>query len=333
MINHKKILLVDDEEGTRLALGWTLENRGFSVTTADNGVDALKKMNGSSFDLVITDLVMEEMGGMDLLEQIKKQRLETAVIILTGFGNVVSAVQTLKLGADDYIQKPCDVEELCDRIGKVLEKQDLIKQVDHQMKQLTREKIQRKRVEQELLEWQGNIELYVSKRTMELSDARKELADLLEELKVREMELEEKNRELTDTNNALATLLRRREKEHSQIKTDIANQAAESVFPLLRKAERLTVSNKVKENLVTAQANLMELFVSHTGDNRLANARLAPRELQVINYIKQNKSSKEIAELLGLSVRTIESYRENIRKKLQIKNTKKTLKKFLISTL
>jgi DNA-binding NarL/FixJ family response regulator len=242
-------------------------------------------------------------------------------------------VQTLKLGADDYIQKPCDVEELCDRIGKVLEKQDLIKQVDHQMKQLTREKIQRKRVEQELLEWQGNIELYVSKRTMELSDARKELADLLEELKIREMELEEKNRELTDTNNALATLLRRREKEHSQIKTDIANQAAESVFPLLRKAERLTVSNKVKENLVTAQANLMELFVSHTGDNRLANARLAPRELQVINYIKQNKSSKEIAELLGLSVRTIESYRENIRKKLQIKNTKKTLKKFLISTL
>lgn len=333
MINHKKILLVDDEEGTRLALGWTLENRGFSVTTADNGVDALKKMNGSSFDLVITDLVMEEMGGMDLLEQIKKQRLETAVIILTGFGNVVSAVQTLKLGADDYIQKPCDVEELCDRIRKVLEKQDLIKQVDHQMKQLTREKIQRKRVEQELLEWQGNIELYVSKRTMELSDARKELADLLEELKIREMELEEKNRELTDTNNALATLLRRREKEHSQIKTDIANQAAESVFPLLRKAERLTVSNKVKENLVTAQANLMELFVSHTGDNRLANARLAPRELQVINYIKQNKSSKEIAELLGLSVRTIESYRENIRKKLQIKNTKKTLKKFLISTL
>jgi DNA-binding CsgD family transcriptional regulator len=65
----------------------------------------------------------------------------------------------------------------------------------------------------------------------------------------------------------------------------------------------------------------------------LSNAKLAPRELQIIHYIRQDKTSKEIADLLDLSVRTIESYRESIREKLRIKNQKKNLRKFITSLL
>jgi DNA-binding CsgD family transcriptional regulator len=76
---------------------------------------------------------------------------------------------------------------------------------------------------------------------------------------------------------------------------------------------------------------LLNIFSEHTHDIVLLNAKLAPRELQIIHYIRQDKTSKETADLLGLKLSTIESYRENIRKKLKIKNKKINLKKFITS--
>jgi DNA-binding NarL/FixJ family response regulator len=102
------------------------------------------------------------------------------------------------------------------------------------------------------------------------------------------------------------------------------------VLPLLKKAQT-RVSGPAKDYVRTAQANLLDVFSTHPHDTALTSAKLAPRELQVIHYIRQGKTSKEIADLLNLSVRTIESYRENIRKKLRIKNQKKNLKKFITS--
>ena len=333
-MNRKKILLVDDEESIRLSLGWALEKRGYAVTTAHDGIDAMDKVGNNAYDLIITELIMGEVDGINILKHAKTISPETAVIILTGFGNIGSAVKSLQYGADDYLQKPCAIEDLFNRTSKVIEKQDLTKQLQIRNDQITQEKTAREKIEKTLRELDENLEVRLSERTMHLTDTVDEMNLLIEELKAREEELEKKNKELEDMNTTLSTMMQRREKEQNEIKNRIAEQATKTVLPLIRKAERLTTTNSaVCECLKTAQANLLELLSVHAGDNRLVNARLAPRELQVINYIKQNKTSKEIADLLNLSVRTIESYRENIRKKLQIVNIKKTLKKFLISTL
>jgi DNA-binding CsgD family transcriptional regulator len=100
----------------------------------------------------------------------------------------------------------------------------------------------------------------------------------------------------------------------------------------LKKAQN-QATGAAKDYLETAQVNLLDIFSKLPHNIVLSNAKLAPRELQIIHYIKQDKTSKEIADLLDLSVRTIESYRENIRKKLRIKNQKKNLKKFITSLL
>ena len=159
-----------------------------------------------------------------------------------------------------------------------------------------------------------------------------ELQTALETLLLREKELQEKNRELHDINATLNIMLKRRDKEHSEIRREIAAKTVETVLPLLKKAQS-RANGSIRDYMETAQANLLDVFSDHPHDSILTNAKLAPRELQIVHYIRQNKSTKEMADLLGLSVRTIESYRENIRKKLRITNKKKSLKKFITSLL
>ena len=116
------ILLVDDDPIITAGTGSHLEEEGYEVTTADSGERAVELLNQSSFDLVITDLVMEEMNGTDVLEKSKKINPETMVIILTGFGDMASAIDALRLDADDYILKPCEPEEMNFRVSRCLEK-------------------------------------------------------------------------------------------------------------------------------------------------------------------------------------------------------------------
>ena len=198
---------------------------------------------------------------------------------------------------------------------------------------------QRKKLEQErenlihdLEEARANLERQVAERTAELTQTVDELQTVLQTLLIREKELQEKNRELHDMNTTLNIMLKRRDQEHSEIKKEIAAKTMETVLPLLKKAQT-RATGSTKDYMETAQANLLDVFWKHPHDSVLTDAKLAPRELQIVNYIRQNKTSKEIADLLSLSVRTIESYRENIRKKLGIQNQEKNLKKFLTSLL
>ncbi len=121
----KTILLVDDETIILKTIEGKLIDEGFQVFSAPNGAEALKQFSGLPINLVITDLMMEGMNGITVLERIKKDSPNTAVIILTGYGDLSSAVEALRLGADDYLLKPCDLNELIFRINKCFEKQEL----------------------------------------------------------------------------------------------------------------------------------------------------------------------------------------------------------------
>lgn len=331
-MNNKAILLVDDEENILTSIGWVLEKNNYTVTTAPNGQQALALLRKNHYDLVITDLIMAEVDGIVVLQQAKIISPNIGVIILTGYGDVRSAVETLKLGADDYLQKPCDVDELLSKARRSFERQDMVARLRDQNKQLKQEISTRQAIEQQLQQSQTNLEQQVQARTAELTDTVEELQSVLATLMTREKQLREKNRELHDANTTLSVLMKRREKELHDIRQEIATKTIETVLPLLKKAQNKT-SGPARDYMETAQANLLDVCTERSHDSVLIHAKLAPRELQIIHYIRQNKSTKEIADLLGLTSSTIESYRENIRKKLRLQNQKINLKKFLTSRL
>ena len=123
------ILLVDDEPIITVVIGSALEEKGYEVTTADSGERAVELLNQSSFDLVITDLVMAPVNGIGVLKKSKEINPEAMVIILTGFGDITSAIDALRLDADDYMLKPCEPEEMYFRVSRCLEKLELKRKI------------------------------------------------------------------------------------------------------------------------------------------------------------------------------------------------------------
>ncbi|MCF8084382.1 MAG: response regulator [Deltaproteobacteria bacterium] len=123
------ILLVDDEPTITKIIGSYLERYGHEITTADNGEKAIEWLNRSSFDLVITDLIMTPVSGIEVLKASKRIHPETMVILLTGFGNMDSVIEALRLDADDYLLKPFDLEEMYFRVSRCLEKLKLRRKI------------------------------------------------------------------------------------------------------------------------------------------------------------------------------------------------------------
>lgn len=121
--NGKKVLVVDDEEIIRYSLKNILTSHGFEVDAVVSAEDALGSLYDRSYHLVLTDLMLEGMGGLELVENIKVISPRTLVIVITGYGSLKTAVAALRLGVYDYILKPCDENELIIRVRRALEMQ------------------------------------------------------------------------------------------------------------------------------------------------------------------------------------------------------------------
>ena len=119
------ILLVDDDDVFRRVLGGELERLRMRVTSADGGEPALRRLAEAQPDIVLLDLQMPDMSGLDVLRAIREQSPATDVIMLTGHGSIDVAVEAMRLGAFDYVAKPCPLDELEMRIERALERQAL----------------------------------------------------------------------------------------------------------------------------------------------------------------------------------------------------------------
>ncbi len=120
-----KILVVDDEWTIRDVLSNILATEGFEVETADDGLQAIAKLDEQSYDLVITDLKMPNCDGMEVLRHLSRQNVHTLGIVATGYGSIESAVEALRLGAFDYITKPFHLDEIKILVHKAREFQAL----------------------------------------------------------------------------------------------------------------------------------------------------------------------------------------------------------------
>jgi DNA-binding NtrC family response regulator len=117
-----RILLVDDEERFRVTLEKMLAAQGLEVRSLASGAAALKEINRQAYDVVLLDIRMPEMDGIETLAAIKKDHPDVEVIILTGHASMEAALEIIKLGGYDYLLKPCPLEELLLKIDAAYEK-------------------------------------------------------------------------------------------------------------------------------------------------------------------------------------------------------------------
>lgn len=121
----ERVLVVDDDRGVREALAEYLETLEYSVATAEDGQDALKKYHQSEVDIILADLIMPNMDGMEFLKRVREINDDVIFLMVTGHPSIGTAVGAVGLGADDYLTKPFHLEEVKTRIAKAVEKRKL----------------------------------------------------------------------------------------------------------------------------------------------------------------------------------------------------------------
>lgn len=122
---QRSIMIVDDEKNTREGLKWALEATGAEIHLASDGEEALVRLGSQPVDLVLSDLKMPRLDGMELLTHVREESPETDFVILTGHGTVETAVEAMKKGAFDYVIKPVNIDELQLMIQRCFEQKDL----------------------------------------------------------------------------------------------------------------------------------------------------------------------------------------------------------------
>ncbi|HYP54498.1 MAG TPA: response regulator, partial [Pyrinomonadaceae bacterium] len=116
-----RVLVVDDEENVRITTAAILEQEGYAVETAGDGREALSKVRRGQFDLVLTDLRMEDMDGSTLLGEMHTHHPEVVTVVLTGYASIESSIDALRQGVYDYLVKPCVVDDLKRTVRRALE--------------------------------------------------------------------------------------------------------------------------------------------------------------------------------------------------------------------
>ncbi|GAB6191306.1 response regulator [Desulfocastanea catecholica] len=125
---NAKVLLVDDEDDFLKTLTQRLEVRGLKVTGATRGEEAVDLVDKQEFDAIVIDLAMPGMDGLETLKQIKENHPEAEIIMLSGQGSIKKSTEAMKLGAEDFLEKPVDIQELLQKIAEAKGKRILILQ-------------------------------------------------------------------------------------------------------------------------------------------------------------------------------------------------------------
>ena len=122
----EKVLIIDDEQEFTEALAERMTNRGMTVSTSSSAIEGLKSIEDKSFDVVVLDLQMPEMDGIETLKILKKKKPELQVILLTGHATVEKGIEAMKLGAMDLLEKPADLTTLTEKIKKAQAKKMIL---------------------------------------------------------------------------------------------------------------------------------------------------------------------------------------------------------------
>src|SRR5918994_410956 len=119
------ILVVDDEPGVRSSISGVLQDEGFDVDSASTGEECLEKANGAAFDVIVLDIWLPGLDGLTTLQRLRERQIDSQVVIISGHGNIESAVRAIKMGAYDFIEKPLSLEKTVLVVRNALRQRDL----------------------------------------------------------------------------------------------------------------------------------------------------------------------------------------------------------------
>ncbi len=177
-----RLLIVDDEESVTITLAAILQMDGYNVAMALSGPAALKQIEDEVFDLVLTDLRLDDFDGLDVLTAARRRSPDTVVIVLTGYGSLESAVTALRDGAYDYLLKPADVEDLRGTVARGIERRKLGQQLRERVAELEVANLTINELNDSL---QGRVARAtgdLQNRVQELDEAKRELQSSYEKL-------------------------------------------------------------------------------------------------------------------------------------------------------
>src|SRR5690554_3272078 len=123
-----KILIIDDENSIRRALREILEYEDFEVEEAVDGKEGLQKATSNHYDLIFCDIKMPKMDGIEVLTALQKEKIEIPVVMISGHGNIETAVEAIKIGAFDFIEKPLDLNRILVTVRNANEKTNLVEE-------------------------------------------------------------------------------------------------------------------------------------------------------------------------------------------------------------
>ena len=196
----------------------------------------------------------------------------------------------------------------------------------------------RKKAQNNLQKYRDHLEELVEKRTLELSGINehlrkemKERIDIEKQLKKRDRELEKKSRYLEEANTALRVLLKQREKDKRELEESVLTNVEKSLLPYLEKLKKARSSTDQNTYLDILESSMNSIISPFYRNITLKQFNLTPKEIEIATLVKEGKSTKEIAELLILSPRTIDLHRLNIRQKLGLKSKRINLRSTLLS--
>src|ERR1700737_1600738 len=169
------LLVVDDEQSVAVTMGAILEMDGFDVTISTTGADALAKVRDNVYDLVLTDLRLDDTDGLTIVSELGRVQPDSVAIILTGYASLESPAKPLREGAYDYLIKPCDVEELRAVVARGIERRELGLQLRARMAEL-------ETANATIGELNRNLQLRVEKATAQLQQRMDDLARGNEEI-------------------------------------------------------------------------------------------------------------------------------------------------------
>lgn len=292
------ILIVEDDPVLLKFLGAVFLRLGISPTLTENGEEAIDKLKSASFPLIITDLNMPHIDGIQLIVHTKQHYPDTDIIAITGYSQNYSLVDVILAGASDYMNKPFTFEELKAKVKRVTRERALLQLLQRQL----------------------------AKHRHSESDYSKQKDILLNQI-------QQQKEELLETNAALRIILRQRDIEKEDLAKSHTTRYQNEILPFLEKIKHTQLLEVQKHYLDIITMNLENILVPASQSGSFNHKPFTETEVKVINLIKRQKSSKEIASILQVSTGTIRTHRENIRKKMQITNTNKSLYKAISSIL
>ncbi|HLZ30991.1 MAG TPA: ATP-binding protein [Chloroflexota bacterium] len=188
------LLVVDDEPSVAVTMGAILEMDGYTVTLSTSGADALAKLRGSVYDVVLTDLRLDDTDGLTIIGEVCRVQPDTVSIILTGYASLESAVKALREGAYDYLIKPCDVEELRVVVARAIERRQLGLQLKARMAELETANGTIRELNRDLQHRVERATAQLQQRMDDLARANEEIADLYRAAQANVEQLQELDR-------------------------------------------------------------------------------------------------------------------------------------------